>query len=65
MSPENDNGSRKRSYSKPQMTRVKLVAEEAVFAGCKTYDSGSASGASGRCNGGGWGGTTPCDEMRS
>jgi hypothetical protein len=66
MSQENENGSGKKTYGKPQMTRVKLIAEEAVFAGCKTDSSGNASGGSGRCySTGPYGGQTNCNELRS
>lgn len=50
MPDENQNDGRKRPYAKPEMTRVLLVTEEAVFAGCKSTTL-SGPGYSGKCTG--------------
>ena len=65
MSHDIENGQGKKPYHKPEMIRVKLYAEEAVFAGCKTEASGAASGGSGRCYDVNYGVRTNCNEQRS
>jgi hypothetical protein len=57
----------KRPYIKPEMCEVKLIAEEAVFAGCKTATAGprtASGGQTGVCQGGYYG-NTPCDTLAS
>lgn len=68
MSLKNEGGSAKRPYSKPEMTRVKLMTEEAVFAGCKTDQSGGISGPGGsnRCQQWAWWGRWEnCNQLLS
>lgn len=59
----------KRPYSKPEMFEVKLVAEEALFSGCKTQDTGgprSADGGDTQCRAQGtYGGWTNCSTLGS
>jgi len=52
----------KRPYIKPEMCEVKLIAEEAVFMGCKTETAGprSNSGGTDVCYRGAWGGQENC-----
>ena len=67
MSLKKDGDLAKRPYSKPQMTRVKLVTEEAVFAGCKTDQAGGISGPGGsnRCQQRQWYGWADCSQLLS
>lgn len=40
----------RRSYRKPQLEQVRLVAEEAVLTNCKAVSGGSPNKATGQCN---------------
>lgn len=42
--------SAKKPYVQPKIVKVKLLAEEAILAGCKVSDSGSAQGGPITCN---------------
>lgn len=45
-----DNKTKRKTYKNPQLEQVKLVAEEAVLAGCKTVVGPHSNKNNGSCN---------------